>query len=75
MAGFDFGDVGGGALAYNCATSVSAFGAQVNQPVGAFYQLNVVLNHQNRVLLFNKAGQNWNKFFNVVKMQAGCGLV
>jgi hypothetical protein len=54
---------------------VSAFGTEVNNPIGVFDDIQMMLNHQNRVAAVNQFIQNAQQFFNVVKVKPDRRLV
>ena len=57
------------------ATALAAFGAQVDEPVAGADHVQVVLDHQQRVPGVEQAAQRVHELGNVVKVQAGGGLV
>ena len=63
------------ALANNPATFVTAFWSQIDDPVGAFDDFWVMLNHYNGISFFYQHIQGLIKFADVVEMKTGCGLV
>ena len=54
MAGFDLDEVLGRALGDNRATAGAAFGAEVDDPVGSFDDIEVVFDDQDRVALIDQ---------------------
>ena len=75
MAGGGFGDLFGGAFGYDLAAAVSALGAHVDEPVGAFYDLEVVLDDDERVAGVAEFEQDFEELVDVCKVQAGGGLI
>ena len=63
------------ALFQNRAAARTAFGAEVDDPVGGFDNVQIVFDDQNRVPLIDEAVQNLQQFFDVGKVQAGCRFV
>ena len=54
MAGFDLDNIFRGALGNDGSAARSALGAEVNNPVGGLYNVEVVLDDQHRVALINQ---------------------
>ena len=78
MAGVGFfvaGDLLGGALGDDAAAAFAAFGAEVDDPVGLLDDVEMVLDDEDGVAEIGEAIQDVEKFFHVVEMQAGGGLV
>src|SRR5271170_3311813 len=65
----------GRALRNDAAALFAAFGAQINDPVGLFDDVEIMLDDQDRIAKRDEAIEHVEKFFYVVKMQAGGGLV
>src|SRR6185437_15933359 len=72
---FVAGDLFGGAVSDDAAAAVAAFGAEVDEPVGLLDDVEIVLDDDDRVAQIDESLQNIEKFFHVVKMQAGGWLV
>ena len=64
-----------GPLPHELAAFGSAFRSQVDDPVGAFDHIQVVLDHNDRIARVNQLLKNTHQFANIIKMQAGRGLV
>src|SRR5437867_2569499 len=78
LAGVGFfraGDKFGRALGDDAAAAFAAFGAEVDNPVGLFDDVEVVLDDEDGVTEIDEALQDREKFSNIVEMQAGGGLV
>jgi hypothetical protein len=71
----DRGDLFGGARGDHQAASVSALGAEVDQAVGAFDHVEVVLDHDNRVAGVDQPLENLEQPLNVGEVQSGRRLV
>jgi hypothetical protein len=65
----------GRALGHDQAAGVAALGAEVDQPVGRADHVQVVLDHDQRVAAVDQLAQRAHELGNVVKVQAGGGLV
>ena len=52
-----------------------AFGSQVDDPVGAFDHIQIVLDHNDRIARVNQLLKNTHQFADIIKMQAGRGFV
>src|SRR5580658_2558494 len=65
----------GRALGNYAAAFFAAFGAEINDPVGLFNDVEIMLDDQYRVAERDKAVENVEKFFYVVEMQPGGGLI
>lgn len=63
------------ALCHDLAARVAAFGAQVDQPVGRAHHVEVVLDHDERMPRIQQLAQRAHELGDVVKVQAGGGLV
>src|SRR5277367_286834 len=63
------------ALRDDLAAGVAAFRAHVDDPVGGFHDLEVVLDHNHRVALVDQLVQHFEQLRDVVEMQAGGRLV
>jgi hypothetical protein len=64
-----------GALAHQVAAAVAAFRPQVQDPVGAADQVQVVLDHQQRVALRQQVVEGPQQLGDVVEVQARGGLI
>src|SRR5580704_5676707 len=65
----------GRALSNDAAALFAAFGAEINDPVGLFDDVEIMLDDQYRVAERDKAVENVEKFFYIVEMQPGGGLI
>src|SRR5580693_1077438 len=70
-AGHEFGR----ALGYDAAAAFAAFGAEVDDPVGLFDDVEVMLDDQHGVAETDQTLEHVQEFANVVKVQAGGGFV
>src|SRR5712664_2737560 len=78
LAGVGFfcaGDLLGGALGYDAASAFAAFGAEIDDPVGLFYYVEVVLDDEDGVAERNEALEDVEKFADVIEVQPRCGFV
>ena len=57
------------------AAAIAAFGAHVDDPVGTFDHIEIVLDHQHRVAHVGQAIQHIQQIMDVGKMQAGRRLI
>lgn len=71
IASFDFGHIFGGTGRDNLAAARSAFQADINDPVGGFNHIKIVLDHEDGVAGIDQAVQHFEKFADVFKMQSG----
>ena len=71
MLGYLFGCAGG----YYCATAFSSFGAEVDDLVGAFYHLKVVLNDDDCVASVDELVERLHQRVDVVEVQTGSWLI
>ena len=53
----------------------SALWTDVDDPVGGFYDFEVVLDDDHRVALVGQAMQHFEQLGDIVKVQAGCGFI
>ncbi len=60
---------------HDLAAAVTAFGAEVDHPVGGLDDFEIVLDHHNRVALVDQFVQHLQELRHVVEMQAGGRLV
>src|SRR3990170_43337 len=65
----------GGALGDDVAAGVAAFGAEVEDPVGGFDDVGVVLDDDDSVAEVGEAVEDAEELLDVVEVQAGGGLV
>src|SRR5467141_4328755 len=72
---FGWGDEFGRALGDDAAAAFAAFRAEVNDPVGLFDDVEMVLDDEHGVAEINEALQDVEELSNVVEVQAGGGLV
>ena len=72
---FGAGDEFGRALGDDAAAAFAAFGAEVDDPVGLFDDVEVVLDDEHGVAEIDEALENVEEFSNIVEMEAGGGLV
>lgn len=78
MAGvalFDLADVLGGALGEDFSAFVASFGTDINQVIGSFDDIEIVFDDDDGVALIDEFMQDFEQFFDVLEMQACCGLV
>ena len=69
------GDVFGGALGDELAAVLAGFGAEVEDPVGGFDDVEVVLDDEEGVAGIDEFLEYGEEVFDVGKVQAGGGLV
>ena len=69
------GDLFGGAHGDDLAASAAAFGAHVDDPVGGFDDVEVVLDDEEGAAAFDEFAEGGEEFGNVVEVEAGGGLV
>src|SRR6266481_7532372 len=72
---FGAGDEFGRALGDDAAAALAAFRAEVNDPVGLFDDVEMVLDDEHGVAEIDKALQDVEELSNVVEVQAGGGLI
>src|SRR5690349_21999274 len=72
---FGAGDEFGRTLGDDAAAAFAAFRAEINDPVGLFNDVEVMLDDEYGVAKVNEPLQNVEKLSHVVEMQAGGGLV
>src|SRR5688500_11961024 len=75
VAALSFGYLGGRAFGYDAAAFVAAFGAEVDDPVGALDDVQIVLDHDRRVAFAYQALQHFDQPGDVVEMQTRGWLV
>lgn len=56
-------------------TAISAFGAQIDDVIGRLYDVEIVLDHQNRIAGINQFMQHLEQFANILKVKTGCRFV
>ena len=75
-AGFGgFEDFFGGSSGDNFSALVAAFGAEVDDPVGTFHDLEVVLDDNDAVSLVHEAVEDFDEKGDIVEVEAGGGFV
>src|ERR1700738_4287303 len=65
----------GSALRHNSAAFFAAFGTKIDDPVGIPDHVQIVLDDDDGVTEVSKPVQNVEQLANIVKMQAGGGLI
>lgn len=75
MTSLNLGDVAGGALSDEFAAGAAAVGAEVDDMVGGFDNIEVVLDNQHGVALVGQGVEHREQALDVFKMQAGGGFV
>ena len=65
----------GGSGCHDVAAAGAAFGAEVDHPVGGFDHVEIVFDHQYGSARFDQFAKCREQFLDVVKVQAGGGLV
>jgi hypothetical protein len=69
------GDLLGRAGHHDAATTGTAFGAEVDEPVGAFQDIEVVFDDQHRVTGIDQALKGQEEDADIFEVQAGGGFV
>src|SRR5579859_7123946 len=69
------GDLLGRSGGDNFSALVAAFGTEIDQPVGGFDHVEVVLDDEKRSARFQQFAEGGEKFRDVIKMEACGGLV
>ena len=69
------GDLFGSAGGYDLATAVAAFGAHVDDPVGGFDDVEVVLDDEEGAAALDELTESGEEFGYVVEVEASGGLV
>ena len=59
----------------DATSSVSAFGTEVDEPIGRLDHIKIVLDNQDRVALINESFQHGEQSGDILEMQPSCGLV
>ena len=75
VAAFFAGYFLGGSHGHDFAAGVAAFGAHIDEPVGGFDDFQVMFNDDDGVALVDQLVQHFEKFFDVVEVEAGGGFV
>src|SRR6266498_4301818 len=65
----------GRTLSDNLATGLASFRAEINNPIGRFDDIQIVLDNEQRVSRGAQFEQDFQKFCDVMKMQTCCRLV
>ena len=60
---------------HDLAAAVAAFGAEVDDPIGGFDHLEIMLDHHHGVALIHQLMQHLQQFSHVVEMQACGGFI
>ncbi len=63
------------ALSHDAASRLSAFGTEIDHPIGLFNDVEVVLDDQHGIAEVHQAIQDVHELLHVVEMQAGGGLI
>src|ERR1700687_1746168 len=69
------GDFLGRTLGHDLAAAIAPLGSEIDYIVGGLDDVEVVLDHDNRVAAVGEAAQHREQFLDVVEMQAGSRLV
>ena len=69
------GDLFGGAGGDDLAAAAAAFGAHVDDPVGGFDDVEIVLDDEEGAAAFDEFAEGGEEFGDVVEVEAGGGLV
>jgi hypothetical protein len=75
VAGWVGGDLFGGAGGYDLAAAAAALGAHVDDPVGGFDDVEIVLDDQQGAAAFDELAEGAEELGDVVEVEAGGGLV
>src|ERR1700723_3990874 len=75
VAGRDMDDRFGGAFGDDFSAAGAAFGAEINDPIGGFNHIEVVLDDDEGVARVTQFEEDFKQFGDVVKMQTGGGFV
>ena len=59
----------------NFAATRAAFRPEVNNPVGRFYYIEIMLDDKQSIARFAQFEKDFEQFGNVVKVEAGCRLI
>ena len=68
-------DLFGGALGNNFSAAFSAFGAEVDDPVGGFDYVEVVFDYEERIAACAELEKHFEQFGHVMEVKAGSGFV
>ena len=71
----DGGNLLWSALGDNGSAAISSLGPHVDDPIGGFDDIQIVLNDEDRVALIDKTLQHQQQLADVLEVQAGGGLV
>ena len=74
-ASFHFGDIFWRACGHNLAAAITAFGAEINNPVGLFDDIKIMLNDNHGIALIHQFLQHFHQFSHIFKMQASGGFI
>ena len=75
MTRFTPGDLLGRAAHHNFPAAVAGFRAEINDPVGAFDDVQVVFDDNDRMTSIHEALKNLKQDADVIEMQAGGGFI
>jgi len=75
MAAWRCGNSLRGAFCDDAAAAGTAFGTQIDDPVGRLDNIQVVLDNDHAVAMFRKTMQHAQKQTNILEVQAGCRFV
>jgi hypothetical protein len=75
VAGWVGGDLFGGAGGDDLTAAAAAFGAHVDDPVGRFDDVEIVLDDEEGAAAFDELAEGGEEFGDVVEVEAGGGLV
>ncbi len=75
MAGFHLRHVLGGAGGNDLPAAIAAFGTDVDDPIGGFDHIEVMLDDDDRIALIDQFVQHFQKFAHILKVQARRGFV
>src|ERR1700730_1738420 len=65
----------GSSHGHYASAGVATLGSEVDDPVGGFYQVQVVLDNEHRSSAFEQFPKRGQQFLNIVEMQAGRWLI
>ena len=69
------GDIFRDARGNHVSAGLAAFGAQVDDPIGGFYHVEIVFDDYDRIAQIDQSAQNGEQFFCIVEVQSRGGLV
>ncbi len=75
IAGRHFDDVFGPAFGNDLAAAIAALGAEIDDPIRRLDHFEIMLDHDDRIAVFDKLMQHFEKLRDVVEMQACRRLV